>query len=891
MDEQKTEIVERRLSRGVIRRRARPTPAESEPQAAPAPKKETIRAAVTESAPKTEPVVKKEPVVNKEAVVKKETAVSIDDPVKTAPVAEEVVGKAKDLKITAQPLVLDKGQQEIARENILKNLGRKKPQKEKEKEAQEGAELPPPVKEVKEKTDDEFIKEHVIIRKPKGEEEEKKVEKPKVLSFKDRIKGTIDLNQFKPQKAKEKEAGQQASPAAAGVAAPHVYDDKEEVEKNKPEKAARLKKGVKNIGGDLDIEGQGRATHLSQLRALTLDRVFRPGVTIKGRGRKKKILARKGLKATAITTKKLSKRIIAVDQTITISRLAQELGIKAGGIIKQLMDLGMMVTINQEIDRETATLIASEHQYEVRDVSFKESSLINTAAIEGDADSGQVTRPPVVTVMGHVDHGKTSILDAIRSTNVTQGEAGGITQHIGAYTVTLPQGAITFIDTPGHEAFTTMRSRGAQVTDIVVLVVAADDGVMPQTIESINHARAAGVPLIVAINKMDKPEANPDVIKRQLSEHGLLAEDWGGETIFNQVSAKTGAGLEALLESIILQAEVLELSANAENRGEGVVLESKLDRARGPLSTLLVRSGTVRVGDFIVAGSEAGKIRVMNDWTGKPLTEAGPSAAVEVLGLEGVPLAGDTFNIVGSDQDAHKVAGFRFDHKKKQEQTTKGGMTLEDMFSQMKAGEISALNLIIKTDVQGSLEAVCEAVSKIGNAEVKSKIVHSAVGGINESDVSLALTSKAVIIGFNVRPEIKAIHYAKENNVDIKLYKVIYDLVNDVKLAMEGLLAPDIKEEYLGRAEVRQAFEVSKLGTVAGSMVVDGVITRTAHIRFLRDNVVMHEGKITSLKRFKDDAREVKQGFECGIGIENYKDIKANDVIEAFNLIEVKKTL
>lgn len=726
------------------------------------------------------------------------------------------------------------------------------------------------------------------IIKPKNQEPEKKPEKPKVLKFKDRIKGTIDLSKFKEEG--DERPKRRARPEGLLGEVP----DHEDVvfKKEKAEKAKRARRSVKQIGGDLDIDGRGRAVNLAQLvRTATADRVFRPGSVGGGRGmRKKKIISKKNLKQTTITTKKAAKRFVEVDKSITVGRLAQELGVKAGDIIKQLMDLGVMATINQEIDKDTAAVIAAEHKYEIRDISFKEEAILKPT--EGTEGEGQLKpRPPVVTVMGHVDHGKTSLLDAIRSTNVISTEAGGITQHIGAYTVSLPQGKITFLDTPGHEAFTTMRSRGAQVTDIVVLVVAADDGVMPQTVESINHAKAAGVPIIVAVNKIDKDGADPEKVKRQLSEKQLVPEDWGGDTIFNEVSALKKTGIKELLESILLQAEIMELKTSADGAARGVVLEGKLDRNRGPVCTLLVQSGTLRQGDPLVAGTFAGKIRAMYDWRREVLEAAGPSSAVEVLGMEGVPEAGDPFHCVPSEQDAQKIVQFRQSEQRREAKTARGAMTLEAMFARMKSGEVRELNIILKTDVQGSLEAVRDAIKKVGNEEVKANIIHAAVGGVNESDVRLAMASQAVIIGFNVRPETSAIHLAKEQGVDIKLYKVIYDLVNEVKLALEGLLEPEIKEAYLGRAEVRQTFAVSKLGIVAGCMVVDGRITRNAELRLLRDNVVIHEGRIHSLKRFKDDAKEVKQGFECGVGIEGYQDIKEGDVIEAFESVKVKKTL
>jgi translation initiation factor IF-2 len=493
--------------------------------------------------------------------------------------------------------------------------------------------------------------------------------------------------------------------------------------------------------------------------------------------------------------------------------------------------------------------------------------------------------------MGHVDHGKTSLLDAIRATNVTEGEAGGITQHIGAYSVELPQGKVTFLDTPGHEAFTAIRARGSKITDIVVLVVAADDGVMPQTIESIDHAKAAGVPIIVAVNKMDKEGADPDKVTRQLSEKGLVSEAWGGDTMFMPVSALKKTGIKELLEAILLQAEVLQLKAYPHKLAQGSVIEAKLDRFRGPLCTLLVQDGTLKLGDPLVVGSVAGKVRAMSDWKGASITEAGPSLAVEILGLESVPEAGESFNVVASEQDAKEVAQNRAEKKRSSQAAGVAKVSLEDMFSQIKAGKATELNIILKTDVQGSLEAVRDAALKLGTDDVKCKVISVGVGGITESDVILAATTQSIIIGFNVRPETSALHSAKEKGVDIRMYKIIYDLINDVKLAMQGLLAPLKQETYLGRAEVKQVFEVSKLGFIAGSVVVDGELKRSAHLRLLRDNVVVYEGKVASLKRFKEDVREVKKGLECGVGIEGFRDIRAGDVIEAFDVEMVERVL
>ena len=603
-----------------------------------------------------------------------------------------------------------------------------------------------------------------------------------------------------------------------------------------------------------------------------------------GRSKQTSVQHGRALKKTEITVTKAEKKVIRIVDAIAVADFSQRLGVKAGDIIKKLMGLGIMATVNQLIDIDAATLVAADYGFEVESAAIAEESLMEPGAAEPGAELKP--RPPVVTVMGHVDHGKTSLLDAIRRTNVASAEAGGITQHIGAYHVHLDRGDITFLDTPGHEAFTAMRARGAKVTDIVVLVVAADDGVMPQTIEAINHAKAANVPIIVAVNKIDLPQAAPQKIKQALTEYGLVHEDWGGDTIFVEVSAKKNIKIKELLELILIQAEMLELKASDTAPAKGVIIEAKLDKGRGPVSTVLVQSGRLEVGDVCVAGFYFGRIRAMvSDW-GKRINEAGPSMPVEIVGLSGVPQAGDTFMIVKDEATARQIASLRLG---KQEQKDKGKTAkvgLQDLYEKIAKGEVKELNLVIKSDVQGSIEAVKEALGKIQSEKIGLKIIHGAVGGINEGDVMLASASNAIIIGFNVRPEPKGAQLAEAEGVDIRLYTVIYNLVDDIKNAMTGLLAPIVKEEVAGRASVREVFKISKVGTVAGCYVTDGRIPRGARVRLIRDSVPVYDGKIAALKRFKDDVKEVQTGFECGISIEGYNDIKAGDVIEAYELKE-----
>jgi translation initiation factor IF-2 len=596
--------------------------------------------------------------------------------------------------------------------------------------------------------------------------------------------------------------------------------------------------------------------------------------------KKKKIPVNRELKKTQITTPKAGKRVIEMGETITVADLASQLQVKAGEVIRKLVNMGQMVTVNQSIDMDTAMILASEYGYEVRNISFKEEAVLDQST---DAPDDLVSRPPVVTIMGHVDHGKTTLLDSIRSANVAGGEAGGITQHIGAYTVTRNGQDITFIDTPGHEAFTSMRARGANVTDIVILVVAADDAVMPQTREALSHAKAAGVPIIVAVNKMDKPGAAPDRVRQQLAELDLLAEDWGGQTMFVHVSALKKTGIDELLDAILLQSEVLELKANPHARAVGTVLEARLEKGRGPMASVLISRGTLSVGDPIVSGTCIGKVRALMDDQGKPVKKALPGYAVEVLGFETLPQGGDRFDAPLSESDAKDLISHRLD-KARAEKAQGQKVSLEDLFARIQTGTTKELPLIIKADVFGSAEAVRDSVLKLANDQVKIKIILSAPGGITESDVLLATASKAIILGFNVRPETKARQLAEREHVEIKCYNIIYELIDDVRSSMTGLLDKKRVENYLGRAEVRQTFSVPKAGTIAGCSVVDGKVVRGANVRLLRDSRILWEGKMSSLRRFKDDAKEVAEGFECGIGLDGYNDLKVGDLIEAYQV-------
>jgi translation initiation factor IF-2 len=582
---------------------------------------------------------------------------------------------------------------------------------------------------------------------------------------------------------------------------------------------------------------------------------------------------------------------VHVPETISVADLAHKMSVKAAEVIKALMKLGQMVTINQQLDQETAMILVEEmgHKAFAAKLDDPEAFLAEEEQETSAAESR--ARAPVVTVMGHVDHGKTSLLDRIRAARVAAGEAGGITQHIGAYHVETPRGMITFLDTPGHAAFTAMRARGAKATDIVILVVAADDGVMPQTKEAIHHAKAAGVPIVVAMNKIDKPEANPERLKTELVAEQVVPEEFGGDSPFVPVSAKTGQGIDALLEQVLLQAEVLELTAPVDAPAKGLVIEAQLDKGRGPVATVLVQSGTLKRGDVVLAGSSYGRVRAMLDEDGKPATEAGPSIPVEIQGLTEVPQAGDEFMVLADERRAREVATFRQGKYRDVKLARQQAAKLENMFDQMGEGQAQTLALIVKADVQGSQEALATSLQKLSTDEVKVQIVHAAVGGISESDVNLAIASKAVIIGFNVRADAGARKLAENNEVDIRYYNIIYDAVDEVKAAMGGMLAPEQREEVMGTAEIRTVFVASKIGTVAGCMVTAGVVRRDARFRLLRDNVVVYTGELDSLKRHKDDVREVKEGFECGIKLKNYNDIKEGDQLEFFEIKEVARTL
>ncbi|MFH1490373.1 MAG: translation initiation factor IF-2 [Pseudomonadota bacterium] len=653
------------------------------------------------------------------------------------------------------------------------------------------------------------------------------------------------------------------------------------------EKPSKKKKGRKRVDKD-DDAGKG---HVRYRKVEVFERAdLYDGRKVK---RKKKDAsgkdAPKALKHTEITVPKAIKRRIKVPEQVTVAELAKAMGVKGTELVKRLLKMGAPAAVNQSIDFETASLVAEDFGYELELDQFEIESIIEEVE---EKPEDLKPRPPVVTIMGHVDHGKTSLLDYIRNSNIIAGESGGITQHIGAYYVEREGGDIVFLDTPGHEAFTAMRARGAKVTDIIVLVVAADDGVMPQTKEAVNHARAANIPIIVAVNKIDKPEANLDKVRRELSEVGLMPEEWGGDSIFGNISAKTGEGVEELLELILLQSEMLELKANPDKPAKGTIIEARLDKSRGSIATVLIKEGTIRQGDYFICGEFYGRVRAMLNHLGRRMKSAGPSMPVEIYGISGVPMAGDELIAVQEEKKARQIIEHRQSQIKMREMAKRAtAVSLTDIFERIKEGQVKELNIVLKADVQGSLEALADSLLKLSTSEVKLRVIHSSTGAITETDVMLASASGAVIIGFNVRGNPRVVEIAKTETVDIRYYDVIYNAIQDVRNAMAGLLDPICKENVIGRADVKEVFHVPKVGTIAGCYVTDGHIERNAHARLLRDEVVVFDGKVSSLRRFKDDVKEVQSGYECGIGLENYQDLKPGDVFEVYQIEEVAAEL
>jgi len=783
--------------------------------------------------------VRKEP-VQVETAIEPEESRKKDAPVKDdAPdgaVAQTIISKEK-------PKVEKPAESKLKEPAVLKKLKKKKA-----------------AKKVKKDTPAKIIKLPVT---PPPEKKAPKIEKDRVHKLKKKVAKTPTLKKDVP----ESKTPQKDVP---------VKDKKKKKWTKKPDEAVRDKKFFKKKisfrkkevveGADLYVKGHRIRKGRKVARA------------------KPTLVKQKPL----ITTPKAIKRRIKIDEVIALYDLAKRMGIKAGEIIKKLMDLGVMTTVNQAIDFDTAVLVAAEFDYELEKASFEEEAVLK---IEKDDPDKLIARPPVVTIMGHVDHGKTSLLDVIRKTKVTENEAGGITQHIGAYYVSTDKGQIVFLDTPGHEAFTEMRARGARVTDLVILVVAADDGVMPQTIEAINHSKVAKVPIIVAINKIDKDNADPERVQRELADAGLVPEDWGGDTIFVQVSAKKKQGIDDLLEMVLLQAEILELKANPDRLAMGYVVEAKLDSGRGPVATILVKQGTLMIHDSVVCGVHYGKIRALLNDRGAQVTSAGPSMPAEIIGLSGVPNAGDELLALADEKNAKQVSAHRIQKQRSKELAKTGRLSLEKLYEQIQTNEVKDLSIIIKADVHGSIEALGDALTKLSNEEVRINVIHTATGTLTESDISLATVSDAIIIGFNVRPTSKIQALAHEENVDIRFYNVIYDIIKDIKDAILGMMSSTFEERILGKAEIREVFHVPKVGAIAGCYVTEGKIERGQLARVLRDWVVCYDGKISSLRHFKDDVKEAQSGYECGIGIQKYNDIKVGDIIECYYLEEIKPEL
>jgi translation initiation factor IF-2 len=865
--EKDDQLEEKRVRPTVIRRRKVVVPQEPEaPVAASTPAEEPESPPVEKDAEQPQAVEAKAPPVKKSAVKKRkpvESAKIISKPkeeVSEAPPAEETAPETPTEEATEVQAAESK-EAEVPAAEETSTVAEATPPPAEESETQPAVEEAGPATPPAEKT-----------AKPRAAKAKKGKKDAPAKIIKLPTKPKMPPAPEMPAEPVEKPSGtypSKAEPADASISAKEKKKGKRKKEVDSDDLRFNRKKG----GYRKKEIVEGAALYSGKMRG----RKGRKGSKLKSMPVGQK---------TQITTAKAIKRRVKVDETIVLSELAKRMGIKANEMIAKLMGMGVMATVNQTIDYDTAALVAGEFNYEVEKASFEEDNILKKT--ESDDPAKLVTRPPVVTIMGHVDHGKTSLLDVIRKTRVTEGEAGGITQHIGAYHVETEKGVIAFLDTPGHEAFSAMRSRGAKVTDIVVLVVAADDGVMPQTIEAINHSKASGVPIIVAVNKMDKPDADPERVQRELSEQGLVPEAWGGDAIFVMVSAKKNTGIDELLEMILLQAEIQELKANPDKLASGHVVEAKLDSGRGPVATVLVQDGTLRAGDSVVCGMHYGKIRVLQDDLGRAVESAGPSVPVEIVGLSGVPMAGDELVALEDEKDARQVSQHRTQKQRSKELAKTNRLSLEGLFEKMQQGEVKDLNLILKADVDGSIEALRDSLVKLSNEEVSINVVHAATGTITESDISLAAVSNAIIIGFNVRPNAKVQELAAEENVDMRFYNVIYNVIKEVKDAIVGMMESIFEERLLGRAEVRQTFHVPKVGTIAGCYVTDGKIQRGQLMRLVRDGIVTYEGKNSSLRRYKDDVKEVQSGYECGISIENFNDIKVGDVVESYYLEEIR---
>ncbi len=849
-------IEEKRIKRNVIRRRKKVVQVEETeikaeaPADEKAPEEEDAVSPVVEKAAKEIPEVKEEKAAIKEVPEEEAEGKEGEEPEKEVKAVEKEEAAVPDEPAEEEAVQAADDSEALAEKEEVKEAGKPAVKKAKKKAKDRPAKiikLPEegPLKDVlaKEKEKKEAEKEPAVLK-------DKKIEKVKPVTVETVASEIPDEEGKKAKKKKERKKGDKAKKEA-----------------------------------DPGVRIKHRKLEVFERADLYEDR--RPRLKDRKSGKKSKDGVKR-LRQTEITTPKASKRRLRVPENVSVSDLAKAMGVKAAELIRLLIKQGVMANINMKIDFETASLAADDFGYELELDQFEMEVKLDEVV---DKPEDLRPRPPVVTIMGHVDHGKTSLLDYIRNSNIIGGESGGITQHIGAYYVEREGGDIVFLDTPGHEAFTAMRARGARVTDIIILVVAADDGVMPQTREAVNHARAANIPIIVAINKIDKPEANPDKVTRELAELDLTPEDWGGDTIFGKISAKTGDGIDELMELILLQAEMLELKSNPNRPAKGTIIEAQLDKSRGSIATVLIKEGTLRQSDHFICGESYGRVRAMLNNRGKKLKEATPSVPVEIYGMTGVPKAGDEFYVVQDEKTARQIVAHRQAKLKEMERSKSDIVNLNDLYEKIREGAIKELNIIIKADVQGSLEALSESLHKLATEEVKIRVIHSSTGAITESDVMLASASDAIIIGFRVRTNARVVQIAERENIDIRYYDVIYNLIEDIKKAMAGLLEPIYKENVIGRVDIKQIFSVPKIGKIAGCYVTDGHVERNANIRLLRDDVVVFDGKIASLKRLQNDAKEVQAGYECGIGLEAFQDIKPGDVLEVYKVEEIQAEL
>ena len=842
---------------------------------------------------KSEPAKKEEPV--KQEATKKEESTPVEEK-KDQPIVEEI-------KISVPKLETPK---------VITKIDLEKRKKEKKEQST------PVVEEPQQAKKEQVDKEQVVSETPAEKDELKKEHKEEEIFRTEKIKlegpnviGKIDVNQFQKQHAKPKDSSDSKKGNTEKSAKPVFSTSSDKDDKKRKRKRIKISKVAPNTDSteapskkELEkpskkfFKKEKKKKHRFEVDDEEVERSIKFTISMMENRSKSQAVKYRKEKRDAISQKiqeelaqqEKEKHILKITEFISVNELASLMDVPVNEVIATCMSLGLFVSINQRLDADTITIIADEFGFKTEFITVDVQTDYEDNQVDNEEDL--VPRPPIVTVMGHVDHGKTKLLDHIRNTNVIAGEAGGITQHIGAYSVTLDNGrVITFLDTPGHEAFTAMRARGAQVTDIAIIVIAADDGIKPQTIEAINHAQAAGVPMIFAINKIDKPEANPDRIREQLANMNLLVEEWGGKYQSQEISAKQGLNVNLLLEKVLLEADLLELKANPKRRASGVVIESSLDKGKGYVTNVLVKNGTLKVGDIVLAGTYYGKVKAMFNERNQRLNEAGPSTPVQILGLNGAPQAGDKFNVLTSEQEAKDIANKRSQIIREQGLRTKKHITLEEIGRRLKLGHFKELNIIIKGDVDGSIEALSDSLIKLSNEEIQVNVIHKAVGQISESDVMLATASDALIIGFQVRPSLAARKLAEQEQIEIRLYSIIYDAIEEIKQAIEGMLSPVIKEEILGSAEVKEIFKIAKVGTVAGCLVHEGKIVRNAKIRLIRDGIVVYTGELNSLKRFKDDVREVQAGLECGLGIDKFNDIKVGDIIECFNEVEMKKKL